>query len=186
MRRSLVTALVAGLGVLTLTGGSVAVATADGGASGAAAGTAERDDRPRHGRTLEFAVQFSDFFMLDFGAGGVREVRSFQDPFDPSRGDEIVFEDVLLDDDGDVVGEGGGTCVVTDLRETDPLLRLACDATYELRGGQVVAQGRTTNDAVKTLAIVGGTGRYVGASGELELTENGDGTGSLVLRLARR
>jgi hypothetical protein len=185
MRRSLVTALVAGFGVLSLTGGSVA--DADARAEGTADSTAHSDDdRSRRGRTLEFAVQFSDFFMLDFGPTGVREVRSFQDPFDPSRGDEIVFEDVLLDDDGDVVGEGGGTCVVTDLRETAPLLRLACDATYELRGGQVVAQGRTTNDAVKTLAIVGGTGRYVGASGELELTENGDGTGSLVLRLARR
>ena len=41
---------------------------------------------------------------------------------------------------------------------------------------------------MKTLAIVGGTGRYVGASGELELTElgNAENTGTLVLRLDRR
>jgi hypothetical protein len=91
----------------------------------------------------------------------------------------------VLDDDGDVVGGGGGSCVVT-AEVTVPPFVLACDATYELRGGQIAAQGRATSDPVKTLAIVGGTGRYVGASGELELTENGDGTGSLVLRLARR
>jgi hypothetical protein len=174
MRRSLVTALVAGLSVLTLTGASVAAADSDDG------------DRSRRGRTLEFDIRFTDFFMLDFRASGVREVTSFQDPFDPSRGDQIVFEDVVLDDDGEEVGGGSGTCVVTQVRETAPALVLACDATYELRGGQIAAQGRTTNDPVKTLAIVGGTGRYVGASGELVLTDNGDGTGSLVLHLARR
>jgi hypothetical protein len=172
MRRSLVTALVAGLGVLTLTGASVAAA--------------DDDDRSRRGRTLEFDIQFTGFFMLDFGPTGVREVTSFQDPLlSPSRGDQIVFEDIVLDD-GEEVGRGSGTCVVTELRQTAPPLTLACDATYELRGGQIAAQGRATNDPVKTLAIVGGTGRYVGASGELELTENGDGTGSLEIRLARR
>jgi hypothetical protein len=178
MRRTLVTALVAGLGVLTLTGGSVAAASDS---------DSDSTARSSHGtRTLEFDVRFTDFFMLDFGTTGVRQVTSFQDPdLSPSRGDEIVFEDVLLTG-GEEVGRGGGSCVVTELLAGDPPLALECDATYELERGQIAVQGRASNAPVKTLAVVGGTGRYVGASGEFVLTENGDGTGSLVIRLARR
>ncbi len=175
MRRSITAALVAGLGVVTLTGASVA--TAD---------DAAQDRDRRSGRTLEFDVRFSDFFLLDFGPDGVRQVTSFQDPLlSPSKGDQTVFEDVLLKD-GEEAGAGSGSCVVTELRQADPPLVLQCDITYELERGQIAVQGRTTNDPVKTLAIVGGTGRYVGASGEVTLTEFGDGTGSVVLRLSRR
>jgi hypothetical protein len=176
MRRTLVTALVAGLGVLTLTGGSVAAASDS---------DSDSTARSSHGtRTLEFDVRFTDFFILDFGPTGVREVTNLQE-VSPSRGDEIVFEDVLLTD-GTEVGHGGGSCVVTAVDLTaDPPLALECDATYELAHGQIAVQGRASNAPVKELAVVGGTGRYVGASGEFTLTENGDGTGSLVIRLSR-
>jgi Dirigent-like protein len=172
MRRALTTVLVAGVGVLTLTGATVATAETDG-------------DRSRRGdRTLEFDVRFSDFFLLDFGPTGVREVTSFQDPqLSPSKGDQTVFEDVLLRG-GEEVGAASGSCVITELRPTD--FSLQCDITYELESGQIAVQGRTTGAPVKTLSIVGGTGRYVGASGELTLTEFGDGTGSVVFRLSRR
>ena len=77
---------------------------------------------------------------------------------------------------------------MTSVVPADPPINLSCQVSYQLRDGQVVAQGRASNAPVKTLAIVGGTGRYVGASGELELTElgNAENTGTLVLRLDRR
>ncbi|GAA2729221.1 allene oxide cyclase barrel-like domain-containing protein [Cellulomonas aerilata] len=174
MRRSLTAALLAGLGVLALGGSSSAADSADA-------------DRSSSGRaaTLRYDVEFtSGFFLLDFGPHGVREVASFQDPFSPSRGDQVVFEDTLLRR-GEPVASGGGTCTVTAVVPSDTPLRLSCVATYELPGGQVAVQGRTTNAPEKTLAVVGGTGRYAGAAGEFTLTEFGDGTGSAVFRLRR-
>lgn len=171
MRKALVAAALAGLGVLSLTGASDAV------------------DRS-HGRSraLTFDVQFSGFFLLDFGQQGVREVTSITDPsLSPSRGDQIVFEDTLLRA-GTEVGAGGGTCTVTNVVPADPPILLSCQVTYQLPDGQIAAQGRATNAPVKTLAVVGGTGRYSGASGELVLTElgNAENTGTLAIRLDRR
>ncbi|GIG19738.1 hypothetical protein Cch01nite_04620 [Cellulomonas chitinilytica] len=174
MRRSLVAVVVAGLAVVTLTGAS----------AGASAGSPVGSGRDR---TLSFDVQFSGFFLLDFGPTGVREVPSVADPdLSPSRGDQIVFEDTLLRG-GTVVGSGSGTCTVTAVVAADPPIALACQVTYQLPDGQVAAQGRASNAPVKNLAVVGGTGRYSGASGELTVTENGDeaNTGSLVIRLDR-
>jgi hypothetical protein len=76
---------------------------------------------------------------------------------------------------------------VTAVVPSDPPIRLACQVTYELPDGQIAAQGRATNAPVKTLAVVGGTGRYSGASGELVLTElgNAQNTGTLAITLDR-
>ncbi|MGW6131984.1 allene oxide cyclase barrel-like domain-containing protein [Cellulomonas sp. NPDC055163] len=174
MRKPLAAAVATALGALVLTGASLGGDTIDRGR--------DRD------RALTFDVQFSGFFLLDFGPDGVREVTSITDPdLSPSRGDQIVFEDTLLRG-GREVGAGGGTCTVTAIVPADPPLALACQVTYELPDGQISAQGRASNAPVKTLAVVGGTGRYVGASGELVLTElgNAENTGRLVITLARR
>ncbi len=173
MRRSLTAAVVAGLGIAALTGSSSAVSASD--------------DSSARGRVARFDVEFtSGFFLLDFGPTGVREVTSLQDPaISPSRGDQIVFEDTLVRD-GEAVAAGGGSCTVTAVVPADPPITLNCVATYDLPGGQVAVHGRATNAPVKKLAIVGGTGRYVGASGDFTLTEFEDGTGTAVFRFARR
>ncbi|GEA89714.1 allene oxide cyclase barrel-like domain-containing protein [Cellulomonas cellasea] len=174
MRKPLAAAVAAVLGAVALTGASVGGDSVDRGRG--------------HDRTLTFDVQFSGFFLLDFGPDGVREVTSITDPdLSPSRGDQIVFEDALLRG-GREVGAGGGTCTVTAVVPADPPLALACQVSYQLPDGQITAQGRASNAPVKTLAVVGGTGRYVGASGELVLTElgNEENTGRLVITLTRR
>lgn len=172
MRKALVAAIGAGLAVLTLTGAS--------------AGTDAVGTSHGRARTLTFDVQFSGFFILDFGPDGVREVTDVRQ-VSPSRGDQIVFEDALLRR-GTQVGAGGGTCTVTAVVPADPPLALSCQVTYQLAGGQIAAQGRASNAPVKTLAVVGGTGKYTGASGELVLTElgNEENTGTLVITLNRR
>jgi hypothetical protein len=138
------------------------------------------------GATISLGVRFSGFFLLDFTADGVRQVTSFQDPFDPSRGDQTMFRDELLRN-GRTVGHDSGSCTVTEFApaDADPI-KLACQVTFELPDGQLTTQGATTNNPVKHLAITGGTGRYVGAAGETVLTELPDGTGTVVFTLARR
>lgn len=135
--------------------------------------------------TLSFDVHFSGFFLLDFGPTGVRQVTSFQDPFDPSRGDQTMFRDQLLRR-GQVVGHDGGLCTVTEFRpaDADPI-KLTCQVSFELPDGQITTQGLVTNNPVKHLAITGGSGRYVGATGDTVLTEFGNDDGSVVFHLVR-
>jgi hypothetical protein len=141
---------------------------------------------PKGGTTITLDVHFSGFFLLDFSATGVKTVTSFQDPFDPSTGDQVVFRDELLRH-GKVVGHDGGTCTVTEFIPTDAdPIKLTCQVTFELPEGSIATQGLATNNPVKPLVITGGTGRYVGAAGDTVLTEFGDETGSVVFHLARR
>jgi len=58
-----------------------------------------------------------------------------------------------------------------------------CLQTISLPGGQITAQGLTTNAAVKVIAVTGGTGSFVGAEGIVRLVEFGNGRGSLTIRL---
>ena len=133
---------------------------------------------------LSFDVHFAGFFLLDFGPDGVRQVTSFNQPFDPSRGDQTMFRDQMLRN-GKVVGHDGGLCTVTQFvpTDTDPI-KLTCQVNFELPGGQITTEGITTNNPVKHLAVTGGTGRYTGAAGDLVLTEFGvNDAGSAVFHL---
>jgi hypothetical protein len=124
------------------------------------------------GRTLEFVVEFRPFDQnfVDVGAPGI------------SIGDASVFRDQLLDARGRRVGEEAGTCLITDVAADG--VQTLCNGGIVLRDGQIEFQGVATNAPSKTLAVVGGTGRYRGASGEAVLVEKGDGTGTLTLRLS--
>ena len=170
------TSVVAALGALTLgavtwVAGPLAPAPAQAGNTSA---------------TMSFDVRFSPFFLLDFRPTGVREITSFQDPnLDPSKGDQTIFRDDLLRR-GHVVGHESGTCTATEDPSAQGVLPIICQMTVELPQGQITAQGATSNDPEKHLAITGGTGRYVGAVGEVILTEFGNETGSLVVHLAKR
>jgi hypothetical protein len=125
-------------------------------------------------RTLEFVVHFRPFDQnfVDVGAPGL------------SIGDASVFRDQLLDAKGRTVGEEAGTCLVTDVVATG--VQTLCNGGVVLRGGQIEFQGVATNAPRKTLAVVGGTGRYRGVTGEAVLVENGDDTGTLTLSLSAR
>ena len=125
-------------------------------------------------RTLEFVVHFRPFDQnfVDVGRPGL------------TIGDSSVFRDQLLDAKGRTVGEEAGTCLVTDVVPTG--VQTLCNGGAVLSGGQIEFQGVATNAPRKTLAVVGGTGQYRGVTGEAVLVENGDGTGSLKLRLSAR
>ncbi len=121
---------------------------------------------------LHFTVKFSPFHPVDVGKDGEYGV-----------GDYVVFGDDLLDAKGHVVGTEDGGGLITRVSPTG--FQVAFDFTIQLRQGQIAVQGVASNAPTKRLGIVGGTGRYVGASGHIDLTENGDSanTGKLVVTL---
>jgi hypothetical protein len=130
--------------------------------------------KPSHPRVLHFGVRFSPQNIID-----VPPLQTHDGDF--HAGDYTVFSDVLTDRAGRPVGVEGGTGMITQVSDTGAQLNY--DLSIQLPGGQIAAQGLGSPDPHKHLSIVGGTGSYVGAGGEFDLVENGDGTGSLTLTL---
>jgi hypothetical protein len=157
MRRTILTS--AALALLLLLGG-IAVA--------GAAPVPEAKGGDGGARALRFEVRFSPFQLIDVGDPG------------PGVGDYVVFHDQLLSG-GKKVGDEGGSCPIVDAGEG----LIHCTGTVRLAGGQIAFQGLTTSAPTKQLAVTGGTGRFQSIGGEATLVENGDGTGSLTLRLRR-
>jgi hypothetical protein len=81
-------------------------------------------------------------------------------------GDQIVFTTQLLKGDTEV-GHQGGVCTVTSVecREAQ------CLATYALRGGQITGQAliRLGDPAPYLVAVTGGSGKYEGVEGEVQV-----------------
>jgi hypothetical protein len=114
-----------------------------------------------------------------------------------ARGDVTYFESNLTKD-GNPFGTLSGIIethdVVSDGTNLETRLR---NLVFELPDGQIIAKGASTyvtgpdfvplnpgNQVV--IAIIGGTGAYLGASGELVTTRNEDNTYLQVLRLIRK
>jgi hypothetical protein len=172
-RRSWAMAVIAVAVAVTATAAAFAAATTPAGAASTAASAAASSPR-NHVTVLRFGVKFSDFHIVDVPPLG-------KTPQDAGIGDYVVFSDDLLDTRGRVVGTEGGSGLLTKVTATEA--QVFYDLAIGLPHGQIAAQGLASPAPVKRLAVVGGTGRYVGAAGHMELTENGDGTGRLVITL---
>jgi hypothetical protein len=83
-----------------------------------------------------------------------------------SLGDQIVFTTRLLRGQTEV-GHPGAVCTVTSVERHEAL----CIATYSLRGGQITGQAlvRLENPAPYAVAVTGGSGRYQGVEGEIQV-----------------
>jgi hypothetical protein len=117
-------------------------------------------------RTLRVVATDVQEEFVDVGAPG------------PSMGDTLVFSEVLRVR-GREAGMSGGVCTVTEAVPPYTTLTLHCVATLSLRGGQITLQGlievETMEDfSSNVVAITGGTGRYIGASGEARVTQRGE------------
>ena len=116
-----------------------------------ASGEGERhQDRAQIIRVMAKTVQQTS---LDLGEQGF------------GQGDRIVFHEELSRN-GRRVGEDGGDCVV--IRIQGPALKAQCSVSFSLPDGQIIGQGLVTigSGAANTLAVTGGTGRYLTAHGE--------------------
>jgi len=167
---AVVAAVVAGTAVAVVSSTSSAGAAPSAPAS--AAQSVAVASHPSHHRTvLRFGVIFSDHYVVDVPPANPNAV---------GLGDYALFSDKLLDRKGHKVGTEGGSGLVTDIATGQIFFNLA----IQLPHGQITASGLSSAAPSKELAVTGGTGRYVGASGRLNLVENGNGTGSLVITLA--
>jgi hypothetical protein len=129
---------------------------------------------PRSDIVLRYDVRFRPLMdnFVDLAAPGF------------SIGDQLVFQDRVLDRSGGQVGVQGGTCSITAVLPDG--FQVHCVGTVSLPDGQIAFQGLVTNAPEKRMAVVGGTGRYRTAAGELTVLELGENeAGTLTIRLAR-
>jgi hypothetical protein len=92
----------------------------------------------------------------------------------PSMGDQFVFTSELLTRSGKHAGILHATCTVTaGGRNTVS----TCFGTFGLKGGQLAAMTTIVGETKKDrIAIVGGTGIYAGARGEVISVDRGENT----------
>lgn len=122
-------------------------------------------------QVTSYDVTFSPFFLADTGEAG------------PSKGDSIIFDDVLLQN-GKKVGQQVGSCMITSVSATG--LLASCSLVIRLPGGEIALQGLISTDPTKRLIVTGGTGVYVNARGSATVVEFGKNeAGRLTLSLLR-
>ena len=98
-----------------------------------------------------------------------------------SPGDLLVFDQPLLDADMQAIGTNSGICI-----RTRPSHSFQCQWTLSLEEGTITVAGREFDTGTSEISIIGGTGEYAGISGEMESTNNNDGTFTQTLRYKRQ
>lgn len=93
-----------------------------------------------------------------------------------SVGDILTFDQQLLNEDMQEIGNNSGTCIRTRVGHS-----FQCQWTLTLENGSIQVAGREFDMGTSILSITGGTGKYSGISGEMESTNNGNGTFTQIL-----
>jgi len=93
-----------------------------------------------------------------------------------SVGDMWVFDQPLLDQKMRPIGNNSGFCIRTKLGHSSQ-----CQWTLTVRDGSIQVAGRETEKGSSAIAIVGGTGKYKGITGQMISTNNENGTFTQVL-----
>ncbi|VAW93574.1 hypothetical protein MNBD_GAMMA21-3069 [hydrothermal vent metagenome] len=88
-----------------------------------------------------------------------------------SVGDILTFDQPLLDQHGKTIGNNSGTCIRTRVGHS-----FQCQWTLTFKNGSIQVAGREFDHDTSQITIVGGTGAYLGISGEMESVNNDDGT----------
>ena len=94
-----------------------------------------------------------------------------------SVGDVLTFDQPLLNEDMQEIGNNSGTCIRSRVGHS-----FQCQWTLTLENGSIQVAGREYDLGTSILSIIGGTGRYSGISGEMESTNNDNGTFTQILR----
>ena len=94
-----------------------------------------------------------------------------------SVGDILSFDQPLLSQQGKQIGNNSGTCIRTRVAHS-----FQCQWTLTLGNDSIQVAGREFDKGSSHIAIVGGTGRYAGITGQMESVNNGDGTFTQTLR----
>lgn len=94
-----------------------------------------------------------------------------------SVGDILTFDQPLLDENMKEIGNNSGTCIRTRVAHS-----FQCQWTLTFEDGSIQVAGRELDQGTSNISIVGGTGKYSGISGEMESTNNNNGTFTQTLR----
>ena len=92
-------------------------------------------------------------------------------------GDILTFDQPLLDEQMNAIGNNSGVCVRTRIEHS-----FQCQWTLTFDNGSIQVAGREFDQGTSTLSIVGGSGAYAGIVGEMVSTNNNDGTFTQILR----
>lgn len=103
----------------------------------------------------------------------------FIDAGDPgdSIGDILTFDQPLLDEELIEIGNNSGTCIRTRVGHS-----FQCQWTLTFEDGSIQVAGREFDEGTSAITVVGDTGKYARISGEMESTNNNDGTFTQTLR----
>ena len=96
-------------------------------------------------------------------------------------GDILVFDQPLLDNDKKEIGNNSGTCIRTRVAFSFQCQWVLTFGNKIKNNGSIMVAGREFDKGTSTVSIIGGTGNYSGISGEMETTNNNDGTFTQVL-----
>lgn len=94
-----------------------------------------------------------------------------------SVGDILTFDQPLLDEDMNAIGNNSGVCIRTRVEHS-----FQCQWTLTLDNGSIQVAGREFDQGTSMISIVGGTGDFAGISGHMESINTGDGLFRQVLR----
>jgi len=94
-----------------------------------------------------------------------------------SLGDILTFDQPLLDENMQTIGNNSGTCIRTRVGHS-----FQCQWTLSFDNGSIQVAGHEYERGTSRISIVGGTGIYAGITGEMESTNNNNGTFTQTLR----
>lgn len=98
-----------------------------------------------------------------------------------SVGDILSFDQPLLDQQMQQIGNNSGICIRTRIGHS-----FQCQWTLSLDDGTIQVAGREFDKGISHISIVGGTGRYAGISGEMQSVNNDNGTFTQTLHYSIR
>ena len=102
-----------------------------------------------------------------------------------SVGDVLSFDQPLLDENRTAIGNNSGSCIRTRVGHS---FQCQWTLTFISAGnvtGSIQVAGREYDAGTSVISIIGGTGIYSGIKGEMDSTNNNDGTFTQVLRIRR-
>lgn len=88
-----------------------------------------------------------------------------------SVGDILTFNQPLLDEAMNEIGNNSGACIRTHVEHS-----FQCQWTLTFDNGTIQVAGREFDQGTSIVSIAGGTGKYSGITGEMESTNNDNGT----------
>ena len=88
-----------------------------------------------------------------------------------SAGDVLVFDQPLLDEDMQEIGNNSGACIRTRVGHS-----FQCQWTLTFENGTIQVAGREFDQGASNISITGGTGEYSGITGEMTSINNNDDT----------